>query len=84
MFTRGCAFSGPRLAEPLGVMKRGGFSRRGAWPDAVNPLDVASDKIVQRALNMARMAPSLRSGLRYSCSCEDLLLVWGLVFFYGA
>ena len=84
MFTRGCAFSGPRLAKPLGVMKRGGFSRRGAWPGALNPLMSLSDKSVQRALNMARMAPSLRSGLRYSCSCEDLMLVWGLVLFYGA
>ena len=60
-----------------------GFLRRGAWPDAVNPLDVASDKIVQRGLNMARMAPRFAPGLRYSCSCEDLMLVWGLVFFYG-
>ena len=57
MFTRGCAFSGPRLAEPLGVMKRGGFSRRGGAPDAQKPLSPPLDNIVQREVNIGRTDP---------------------------
>ena len=63
-------------------MNSGGFSRRGAWPDAVNPLDVASDKIVQRGANMAFLALVFALGR----SCQQVKrgadAALGLGFFY--
>ena len=62
-------------------MKRGGFLRRGAWPDALNLLLTPPDKSVQRGLNMARMALFFAGGVLSLGLSEELSLLYVPEFF---